>query len=119
MNGRRTRSFVRTSCAFAVFLLLTGCAGPTPYQRSDGGQGYSDHEVVPGVYDVSFLANTKTPRWTVLEYWNRRAAELCGGQDRYEVLGLNTSGENVVVNTPTLLNVYNLPAVEGRIRCTK
>jgi hypothetical protein len=119
MNRKRKRVDPGTVCASAALLLLVGCATPTPYQVREGGQGYYDREVLPGVYDVSFEANRKTPRWVVMEHWYRRAAEICGGPDRYEILGLNTSGENVVVNTPTLLDVYNLPAVEGRIRCVK
>ena len=109
----------RTGAAYAcaVLFLLTGCAGPTPYQKRAGGEGYHDYEILPGVYFVSFRANGETSRSTVMDYWYRRAAEICGGEDRVEVLGMDSSGDEVVVPTPSLINTYTLPAVEGRIRC--
>ena|SRR5512134_2495442 len=113
MAGFRTGA----ACACAALFLQSGCAGPTSYQKRTGGEGYYDYEIGPGVHFVSFRANGKTTRSTVMDYWYRRAAEICGGEDRFEVLGMNASGDGVVVPTPSLLDTYTLPAVEGRIRC--
>src|SRR5512139_2945737 len=107
------------ACAFAILFLLAGCAGPTPYQNRTGGEGYYDYEIQPGIHFVSFRGNGQTSRSTVMDYWYRRAAEICGGEGRFEVIGMNALGDEVVVGTPSLLNTYTLPAVEGRIRCVE
>lgn len=101
----------------ALFLLAACATGPTPYQARTAGEGYHDYEIQPGIHFVSFRANGYTSRSAVLAYWYRRAAEICGGEDRYEVLGMDASGEGVVVDSPSLITTYTLPAVEGRIRC--
>lgn len=117
MSGWPAENLAVAACISAAMLLLAGCAGPTPYQKRAGGEGYFDYEVQPGVYFLSFRANGYTSRSMVMDYWYRRAAEICGGEDRFEVLGMDSAGDEVVVGTPTLLNTYTLPAVEGRIRC--
>jgi hypothetical protein len=118
MSGWSAVFLTGAACACAALSFLAGCAGPTPYQTRTGGEGYYDYEIQPGIHFVSFRANGQTSRSTVMDYWYRRAAEICGGEDRFEVLGMNASGEEVIVGTPSLLNTYTLPAVEGRIRCT-
>ncbi|HEX9205290.1 MAG TPA: hypothetical protein VF853_05130 [Candidatus Deferrimicrobiaceae bacterium] len=116
MSGRVASAGL--AAAFAALFLLAGCAtGPTPYQKRTGGEGYYDYEIQPGVHFLSIRANGYTSRSTVMDYWYRRAAEICGGEDRFEVLGMDSAGDEVVVGTPSLLNTYTLPAVEGRIRC--
>jgi hypothetical protein len=117
MNGWTAGRLAVAACACAGLLLLAGCAGPTPYQKRTGGEGYHDYEIEPGVYHVSFRANGRTSRSAVMDYWYRRAAEICGGRDRFEVLAMDSTGDEIVVGTPSLLNTYTLPAVEGRIRC--
>lgn len=98
-------------------LVLLGCAGPTPYQARDAGEGYLDYEIRPGVHFVSFDANGSTSREAATRYWHRRAAEVCGGPDRYEVLGMDASGRKVFTPGPTVIREYTLPRVEGLIRC--
>jgi hypothetical protein len=62
-----------------VPLLFAGCAGPTPYQRAEGqgGFGYSDYHKQDNIYHVTFRANTLTDWGAVVEYFNRRAKEVC------------------------------------------
>jgi hypothetical protein len=115
MNGWLAGGLLVVACA--ALPLLAGCAGPTPYQMRTGGEGYYDYEVQPGVHFVSFHANGRTSRSAVMDHWYRRAAEICGGVDRFEILGMNASGDEVIVGTPSLIDTYTLPAVEGRIRC--
>lgn len=63
--------------ALAGFV-LAGCAHPTPYApRLEGQQtGYTDRELAPGRYRVTFSGNTVTPRDTVESYLLLRAAEV-------------------------------------------
>lgn len=93
-------SLAMAACLFVGSLLPAGCAGPTPYQKRSGGEGYYDYEIEPGVHYLSFQGNGQTSRATVRDYWYRRAAEICGGEDRVEVLGMDASGDPVVVTTP-------------------
>ncbi len=101
----------------AATVVLCACAGPTPYQKRDAGEGYHDYEVRPGVHAVSFDGNGRTSRETAITYWHRRAAEICGGRDRYEVLGMDASGRKIFPPSPTVIREYTLPHVEGLIRC--
>ncbi|MCL5966575.1 MAG: hypothetical protein M1550_05140 [Deltaproteobacteria bacterium] len=103
--------------AFGLAQLAWGCASPTPYQKRDKGEGYLDYETQPGVHYVSFIGNARTGKGTVERYWNRRAAEICGGPDRYEVLGLDTVGEAVMEPSPNVLWPATRPRIEGLIRC--
>lgn len=101
----------------AGMLILLGCAGPTRYQKSDAGEGYNDYEIRPGVHAVSFDGNGRTSRDAAISYWHRRSAEICGGRDRYEVLGMDASGRKIFPPSPTVIREYTLPRVEGLIRC--
>lgn len=120
MKGRApARRAVRWLPAVLAIVALGACAGPTPYQRRDAGEGYYDYEIRPGVHAVSFDGNGRTSREAAIGFWRRRAAEICGGPDRYEVLGMDASGRKVFPPSPTVIREYTLPHVEGLIRCTE
>jgi hypothetical protein len=57
---------------------LAGCASPTPYgPRLEGREtGYTDRELTPTRYRITFAGNTVTPRETVETYLLLRAAEV-------------------------------------------
>ena len=57
---------------------LAGCASPTVYgPRLEGQQtGYTDRELTPTRYRITFAGNTVTPRETVETYLLLRAAEV-------------------------------------------
>lgn len=81
-----TRSSLRARLKGALFcfmsvLALSACATATPYQplasassRSEGG--YSDAQLAPGRWQVTFAGNSLTSRETVEGYLLYRAAEL-------------------------------------------
>src|SRR6266498_1385348 len=84
---KMTRPAARTSALLAAAgaaIALGGCA--TPYQPRGFTGGYTNFETQPGVYYVSFQGNGYTPRETVIKYWHARAAQVCGGNDRYEIV---------------------------------
>ncbi len=116
-SARPARAASRIVLALAGALVLLGCAGPTPYQRRDAGEGYYDYETRPGVHAISFDGNGRTSRETAITYWHRRAAEICGGSGRYDVLGMDASGRKVFPPSPTVIREYTLPHVEGLVRC--
>jgi hypothetical protein len=91
----------RVASLGTLAVLLAGCGRapvpvqPTPYQPFNPKQtegpdgeaagGYIDAVLQPGVYLVTFRGSTTTLAETVIAYAYRRAAELCGGQGRFDV----------------------------------
>lgn len=59
-------------------LLLAACASPTPYAPRLQGEetGYTDMEITPTRYRVTFTGNSLTPREKVETYLLLRAAEV-------------------------------------------
>ena len=64
-------------CA-GLAIVLAGCAQPTPYVPRQQGQstGYTDRELVPGRWRVTFTGNSVTPREQVEDFLLLRAAEV-------------------------------------------
>lgn len=72
------------SYSLGIALVALGLAGcETPYQPRGWNGGYTDFEAQPGVHYVSVEASRGTGYPTARRYWHRRAAEVCGGADRY------------------------------------
>ncbi|WP_143006244.1 CC0125/CC1285 family lipoprotein [Limimonas halophila] len=67
---------MRGVCLVAGMLALAACAQPTPYQPANGGDGYSEQELEPGRYRVTFTGNAMTPRERVANGLLLRAAEI-------------------------------------------
>ena len=65
-----------------VLLLVGSCTGPTPYQKAEGqgGFGYSDYHVKDNIYHITFTGNVETDWEAVVDYFNRRAKDVCDGQ---------------------------------------
>ena len=55
-------------------LLLASCA--TPYQAQTHSGGYTDRQVAPGVYRITFQGNRFTTNVRAKDFALRRAAEL-------------------------------------------
>ena len=64
-------------CA-GLAIVLAGCAQPTPYVPRQQGQstGYTDRELAPGRWRVTFTGNSVTPREQVEDFLLLRAAEV-------------------------------------------
>jgi len=79
-------------CFLLVFISLMGCV--TPYQSSGIIGGYSEKQISPTVWRITFDGNGYTSRETVQTYWLYRAAELTlqKGYDSFEVLNSLMSG---------------------------
>lgn len=72
-------------------ILLCGCG--TPYQASGFMGGYEDYRAGNGTIMVTFQGNGYTSSTAVLRMWHRRAAEVCGGSEKYEVLDSEHSAD--------------------------
>ncbi len=131
---------MRAGLVLAVALI----ACVTPYQPRGFRGGYTDFEAQPGIYYVAFEGNGFIGRPGVVRYWHQRAAEICGGPDRYAMLSTTDIGQTQIVtgsnpstststtvpvgggvyqtNTttngggPTITSIRK-PAMEGYIRC--
>ncbi len=64
-----------------MLLMNAGCGGPTPYQKKTDhdGLGYSDYQVKDNIYHVSVTGVPAKDKGIYLDYWHRRAKELCEG----------------------------------------
>ena len=93
--------------ALASALMLAACTTPTPYQplQRDGAAagGYSDQQIEPNRFRVSFAGNSMTSRETVETYLLYRAAQLTTerGFDWFLMADRNTERHsNTYVNRP-------------------
>ena len=98
----------------AVGLTLLACA--TPYQERGFRGGYSDFKPADDTHFVIFEGNRYTGRARVVEYWHRRAAEICGGRESYEILSSENTTNDEVVGEGWIHSLPR-PAQEGYIRC--
>ncbi len=87
-------------------LALAACATPTPYQPASGSgfyrNGYSDQQIEPNRYQVSFAGNSLTSRETVERYLLYRSAQLTleRGYDYFILADRDTNLRSRTYSTP-------------------
>lgn len=90
----------------ASTLMVAGCATETTYRPATGQgfnrQGYSDRQIEPGRFLVSFAGNSVTSRDTVERYLFFRAAELTlqNGYDYFVMADRDTNLQSRTYSTP-------------------
>ena len=90
----------RRAIAILVVVAAAGCA--TPYQEKGYRGGYEDYRAGANAHFVRYTGNGYTGKGTILQYWHRRAAEICGGEGRYEVLSMGAdSSQHTYGNSTT------------------
>lgn len=101
----RSRLPVLTALASGA-LVLSACATETAYRPATGTgyfrTGYSDRQVEPGRFLVSFGGNSYTSRETVEQYLLFRAAELTvqNGGDYFVMVDRDTDRQTRTYTTP-------------------
>jgi hypothetical protein len=105
--------------AVLFLFILGGCATSTPYEKSGFGGGYTDFETQPGIYYVSFQGNAYTSKETVIRFWHERAAEICGGTYRYEIVSQGNSSTQHILGDANDINTVHKSRAEGYIKCKK
>lgn len=111
--------------AFAVgALALTACATPVVYgPMAANGFGYSDMQNADGSYTIRTVTLTSAQAH---EFWDRRAAELCGGPNftknifRAEIPVVTTTGYAAGPNgygASYTQDAYGALIMEGYARC--
>jgi len=87
-------------------LLVAGCATETTYHPATGQgfgrTGFSDHQIEPDRFSVTFAGNTVTSRETVEKYLLFRAAQLTlqHGFDYFVMANRDTDRQQQVYSTP-------------------
>ncbi len=73
-----TPRFSRFAAVLGLALALAACAAPAAYAPRRPGEttGYTDRELAPGRYRVTFTGNSVTTRDTVQDFLLLRAAEV-------------------------------------------
>lgn len=102
-----SRRALRQALGPLLMLAVAGCATSTPYQPLTGrGQeagGYSDQQIEPNRFQISFRGNSMTSRETVETYLLYRAAQLTveHGYDWFVTAERNTERRsNTYVDRP-------------------
>ena len=112
MPSRETKNKIITIIkTTALIITISGCANFSPtaeYQPSGLTGGYRETLKDDGSYRLEFLFNGYTNPNDALNYWHRRAAELCGGKDKYSI-----------IDGPTVYRWTPPQRYEGIIRCKK
>ena len=101
-------------------MTLAAC---TKYQRKSATGGYSDFPLGNQTHYVSFSGNAYTDEETIVRYWHRRCAEICGGRELYKVLSMGDRGRatqqtsfNQLTQTATTYNIVR-HKIAGYIEC--
>ncbi len=107
------RARLRTIGATIVgAMALAACATPTPYQPATGQgfyrNGYSDQQIEPNRFQVSFSGNDLTSRETVERYLLYRAAQLTleRGFDHFILADRDTNVRSRTYSTPGFGGAY-------------
>lgn len=86
---------MRIGKALLTVLAISACS--TPYQPKGAMGGYEDYPAGAGVRRITFSGNGYTSSGEVLRMWHRRAAEICGGEEAYEVISTDRDSSTVAV----------------------
>ena len=109
--------FVNTALIALTAVTLTSCG--TVYQKKSmmTGLGYSDVRLGEGRYRITYEAAAASGEAKAIEFWHRRAAELCGSS-AYE------HKYTVTIKDHQQFNRYNgrmeshlFPTVHGSVVC--
>ena len=78
MSAKKSAKSMIMALGAVSLLALSACIGPAPYAPRLAGQatGYTDRQLAPNRYRVTFTGNSATSREEVEDYLLRRAAEV-------------------------------------------
>jgi hypothetical protein len=112
-----TTSLLKFIPLVAVCVMLGACA--TPYQPNGIRGGYKDQHLHDNVYYVAFGGNAWIDKGTAVQYFHRRAKELCTekGFGNYRVLKESDSSQWQGVAGYGTASVYEKPVWGGEIEC--
>lgn len=100
-------------------------SNPTPYQPDAFTGGYKDAHIRDNIYFVEFNGNGYTPQTTVIQYFHRRAKEVCqqNGYRTYKIRGERDISTQVAIGSAGVgsvnVSTINKPAIAGYVECYK
>ena len=102
----------------ATAAVLAGCSA-TKYQPLMWRGGYKDVHIRDNVYYVSFSGNAFIDTGTVVQYFHRRAKELCTekGFANYQVLTEKDSSGWYATASYGTASTMEKPAYGGQVEC--
>lgn len=107
MSASPLRRRIATAALASALLAVAGCATESTYRPATGSgfarSGYSDRQVEPNRYLVSFSGNSYTSRDTVERYLLFRAAELTvqSGNDYFILTERDVDRQTRTYSTPS------------------
>ena len=113
--------FMLSLLCIVVFSLAACIPKPTPYQPKTAFGGYTDSALDDSTFVIAVTGNPETERVKVLEYFHRRAKELCAskGFADYRVLEQQATSNTTGSVSNGSGTVETWPEHSGRVRCTK
>ena len=105
-------SLVGTLCA------LSACAtsyGPLTVWGGTGG--FTDKKISDGKFYIESLVNVSTGPAKALEYWHKRASELCNGKDYENDVVLTIHKNSNYGGTPGVVTQHDWPLAKGTATC--
>ncbi len=101
----------------ALATLLSACGTPYgPVSAFGGTGGYTDKKIAEGKYYIESLTNVPTGPAKALEYWHRRASELCGGKPYTHDAILKVDRKSNYM-APGVTSYHDWPLVTGTATC--
>ncbi|HET9474903.1 MAG TPA: hypothetical protein VFO82_13480 [Steroidobacteraceae bacterium] len=102
----------------AMAAALAGCSA-TKYQPMAFTGGYKDVHIRDNVYYVSFAGNSWIDTGTVVQYFHRRAKELCTekGFGNYRVLTEKDNSQLYAMASYGSAQTMEKPAYGGQVEC--
>lgn len=112
------RPFLWRAASLVLLATLLGCAAPAPYVPRGPGErtGYTDLQLTPTRWRVTFTGNSVTPREQVEDSLLRRAAEvsLAAGYGHFMFDTRDTAANTRVATFPETDPVWNGGWMWGR-----
>ena len=106
------------------FLFLAGCSA-TPYQPMGFTGGYRDTHIRDNVYFVEVSTNAYTSQITAVQYFHRRAKEVCleNGYKDYQIKGERDTSTAYATGSygggSVTASTLNKPGFSGYVECAK
>lgn len=104
--------------ALAVLLILiTGCA--TPYQKMGCLGGFEDTHLKDNIYYVNVQTNAFTGQVTAMQYFHRRAKEICleNGYTDYRIFNERDTSMIAGSYGSGTISTANKPGFAGYVEC--
>jgi hypothetical protein len=100
-----------------LLLLITGCA--TPYQKMGFTGGYEDTHLKANTYYVNVQTNAYTSQITAVQYFHRRAKELCleNGYEDYRISNERDTSGAFGTYGGGAASVAQKPGFAGYVEC--